>query len=98
MMQGFAEKKAEKLIRVNIDYSEKIDAITISGDFFIHPEEAVELMENQIKGLALSELDLISPRISSLINSHDIRLIGITPQIIEEVVKEAVKISKEERC
>lgn len=90
-MQGFAEKKVEKLVRVNVDYTDRIESITISGDFFIHPEESLEIIEKDLTGLKLSKLDTINERISTLIEYYNIQLIGITAQVIEEIIKEAVK-------
>lgn len=89
-MEGFAEKKAEKLIRVNVDFSDRIEGIMISGDFFIHPEEALEAIESLLTGLKLTELDHISSRIAGLLAANEIQLVGVTPEIIQDVVKEAV--------
>ncbi len=90
-MHGFAEKKAEKLIRVDVDYSDRIDNITISGDFFVHPEELLELVEESVVGIKLSELDSVADRVDAIMNAKNIQLIGITSKDIEEVVREAVK-------
>lgn len=90
-MKGFAEKKAEKLLRVNVEYTDIIESIEISGDFFVHPEESLTLLENAINGLKVTELDLVVPRIVSVVNSNSIDLVGITPYDIRDVVKEAVK-------
>ncbi len=90
-MQGFAEKKDEKLVRVNVEFSDKIDSIIISGDFFIHPEESIELIENGIKGTGLSSLDTVSWTIKKLVAENRIDMIGVSPETIQEAIKEAVK-------
>ena len=89
-MHGFAEKKSGKLVRVNIEYGEKIEDITISGDFFIHPEESLELIEKRLRGLRISELHDVSGIVSDLIWNNHIELIGITPETISEAIREAV--------
>lgn len=90
-MQGFAEKKSDKLVRVNVDYTDRINSISISGDFFIHPEEFLEEIEKTIKGTKISEISKIGSRVSDLLKSNKVETIGITPEIIEELVREAVK-------
>ncbi|MBI4020535.1 MAG: hypothetical protein HY367_04330 [Candidatus Aenigmarchaeota archaeon] len=85
-MQGFAEKKAEKLIRVNVDFAERIEGITISGDFFVHPEECLALIEESLVGLDVNEIGNAAKMISGVMESNSIQLIGITPEIIQEVI------------
>ena len=90
-MQGSAEKKADKLVRVNLEYSDRIEFIEISGDFFIHPEESLKLIEKELTGLRLARLDQIAEKITSLIEYYNIQMVGITPDVIEDVIKEAVR-------
>ena len=88
-MQGFAEKKADKLVRVNLEYSDRIESIEISGDFFVHPEESIDMIEKELTRLSLSKLDQIAEKITSLIEYYNIQMVGITPDVIEDVIKEA---------
>ncbi len=40
-----------KLLKIFLDYDEKsnlINELSITGDFFAYPEEAIELMENKL--------------------------------------------------
>ena len=48
--------KSQKLIRIVLEYDERentINSITISGDFFLYPEEALETLEVQLIGTKL---------------------------------------------
>jgi lipoate-protein ligase A len=48
--------KSQKLIRIILDYDETentINSITISGDFFVYPEEALEALEAHLIGTKL---------------------------------------------
>ena len=48
--------KSQKLIRVNLEYDETentINWITIAGDFFLYPEEALESLEADLIGIKL---------------------------------------------
>jgi hypothetical protein len=48
--------KSQKLIRIMLEYDEiedTINRITISGDFFLYPEEALELLEADLVGKKL---------------------------------------------
>ena len=48
--------KSQKLIRVMLEYDETentINSITIAGDFFVYPEEALETLEADLIGTKL---------------------------------------------
>jgi lipoate-protein ligase A len=44
-----------KLVRIEMDYDDKIVNISISGDFFMHPEDAIEKIEDALIGIELKE-------------------------------------------
>jgi len=48
--------KSQKLIRITLEYDETnntINSITIAGDFFLYPEEALETLEVDLIGTKL---------------------------------------------
>jgi lipoate---protein ligase len=48
--------RSQKLIRIALEYDERentINSITISGDFFLYPEEALEALEARLIGTKL---------------------------------------------
>jgi lipoate---protein ligase len=49
--------KSQKLIRIMLEYDEAentINRITIAGDFFLYPEEALETLEASLIGIRLN--------------------------------------------
>lgn len=59
--------KLEKMVRIRLDYSSQsrtIISIRITGDFFMHPEDAVEGLEAGLRGADL-KMDILRQRISS---------------------------------
>ncbi len=36
---------------------DRIEKIVISGDFFLHPEDAIEIIERELTGKSLDDLD-----------------------------------------
>jgi lipoate-protein ligase A len=53
--------KLGKIVKIKLDYSKKsqlIHSIKITGDFFLHPEEAIERLEQGLRGIKLEKEDL----------------------------------------
>jgi len=68
-----------KLLKISLDYDENkntIHHIRITGDFFAYPEEAIEILENELKNSLLEQENLLK-KIHSIITEHDIQFIGI---------------------
>ena len=65
--------KAKKLIKISMSYDDKkkvINSIKITGDFFIHPEETLEILESNLVDTKL-EGNQISKKVEiSLKNSE----------------------------
>jgi lipoate-protein ligase A len=92
-MQGVATEKVPggKLLRIKVDYDDKINNVKITGDFFIHPEESVTEIENLLKGTKKDEDEkIIADKISKLVFQKNIQLVGIDPVAISRVTKAAM--------
>lgn len=66
--------KSQKLIRVSLKYDENnntIQSISITGDFFIHPEDAVERLERSLTGVKLDE-ESIMRTINKSLESYEV--------------------------
>ena len=53
--------KLEKLLKIELKFQEKtrhIYSIKITGDFFVHPEEAIETLEASLVGIKLEKESL----------------------------------------
>jgi hypothetical protein len=56
MRRAYNAYKSQKLIRIMLEYDETentINWITIAGDFFLYPEEALEILEAALIGTRL---------------------------------------------
>lgn len=93
-MQGVATEKVPggKLLRIKVEYDDRINDAKITGDFFIHPEESVTEIENLLKGVSRNEEEKnISEKISQFVFWKNIQLIGLDSDAIARVLKAAMK-------
>ena len=92
--RGSATKKISggKLIRVDVVYADQVEQVKITGDFFLHPEELITVIEENLTGteIPLSK-DLLVGRIQSIINNNDATVIGFSPEDLISVLMDAVK-------
>jgi hypothetical protein len=66
--------KSQKLIRVMLEYDETentINSITIAGDFFFYPEEALETLEADLIGTKL-ERDALKEEIDKYLKNFEV--------------------------
>ena len=71
-----------KLLKIFLEYDEKnnrIYEIKITGDFFVYPEEAIELMETKLKNTLMERAQLLE-KIQSIIAEYHIQFIGVDPE------------------
>lgn len=74
-----------KLLRVEADIDGGvINSIKITGDFFIHPETALEKMEDLLKGKKISEAER---SLGQFIEDNCVRIIGFTVSDISDVLE-----------
>lgn len=93
-MKGFAEKKVPggKLVSVRVQYSTVIEKVEILGDFFIHPEEALEEIEKSLKGARIdSPQEELAATVARIVKEKNAEMVGITPEAIAEVIRMAIK-------
>ena len=64
-----------KLLRVEMDYDDKIIKISISGDFFMHPEEGIEKIEKALVGVELKE-ETVFDAIVKIVEEEKIEFFG----------------------
>jgi len=92
-MIGRASKKVVggKLLRIEIEYDDIIHRVTLSGDFFVYPEEALQYIEKNIEGYSVKETnEFFSNIINGVVKKNKIQLIGFTVDDITETLKEAL--------
>ena len=65
--------KSKKLINVSLEYDEDskiINSITITGDFFLYPEESLDKLEVSLIGTKLGK-DVIKQKIEKCLNGSE---------------------------
>ena len=65
--------KSKKLIKVSLEYDEHsntINSITITGDFFLYPEESLDKLEASLIGTKLGK-DTIKQKIEKSLNDSE---------------------------
>jgi lipoate-protein ligase A len=92
-MKGKSSRKIKdgKLLRIDVEYDDKIRNVIISGDFFIYPEESVELIEKVFENTEINETNAyFSSIVKDISKKKKIEFIGITADDIADVLKEAL--------
>jgi lipoate---protein ligase len=86
MRKAHSTYKSEKLIRIMLEYDEienTISSITISGDFFLYPEEALEILEANLVGKRL-EKETLKQEIDNFLK--DIEVYGFNSTSLTEAI------------
>jgi len=94
-MQGKSVYKVPngKLLKIFLDYNKKtksINKINITGDFFAYPEEAIEIMENQLRNTLLDR-EILLNKINSMIKENNIEFIGLNAEGLTEGILMCLK-------
>ncbi len=83
--EGRTDFKAGKLIRIRAKFrDDKIEEIRITGDFYIYPEDFIELLEEKLKGAKIEDVDKI---INEVLEGAE--YIGIDAKSLSMAVREA---------
>ncbi len=88
--QSSKKVQGGKLVRVKILADEYISDIQISGDFFLHPEEAITHIEHNLKNLhKQTPSGEITARIEATLAKNNGAFVGIIPTDLTEVIQQA---------
>ena len=80
-----------KLLKISLDYNNNvISEIRIMGDFFAYPEEAIEIMENELKNSSLNRESLLK-KINSVIKENNIEFIGLNAEGLTDGIMMCLK-------
>jgi hypothetical protein len=88
----YAEFKAPKgVIKVELELEDsKISEISISGDFFMYPEDALERLEGWLVGVRVDRKTLLA-KVKKFYASADVRTPMVEPEHWVEAVMRAVE-------
>lgn len=89
-MTGTASRKVPdgKLVRVEVEADQKLENISIRGDFFIEPPEALHELEERLEGL---EKDFSTGEAMKNLGEVEADLIGFSHRDVVECLREAVE-------
>ena len=74
-----------KLLRIELMHKNNhLLTIKLCGDFFIHPEYSIEDIE---KGLMGTPFNQISQKLSDIIQTKNIQLIGFSPEDLQKAIE-----------
>ncbi|MBN2230961.1 MAG: hypothetical protein JW779_15355 [Candidatus Thorarchaeota archaeon] len=76
-----------KMIKVKLSINnQEIESISILGDFFLHPEEMIEKIEEHLIGCIIDYESLVS-RLEEIIIENKAMLIGISTADIAKAIQ-----------
>lgn len=81
-----------KLIRMDVVYSNQIERVKITGDFFLHPEELITDIEESLAGAEIPILkNVLVDRVEAILNNNSAVLIGFSPDDLISVLMDAIQ-------
>jgi lipoate---protein ligase len=80
-----------KLVRLDVSYDTQIENVKITGDFFLHPEDVLELIQQIIIGsrLPLQKNELII-KIEQLLADQKAEFVGVSVVDLINILDEAI--------
>ena len=96
-MIKFLQKKIPggKLIQVKIDSDEIINQVDITGDFFLHPENLLEHIENIFVGAHIPiNKEILMEKITHTLKENEASFIGASPEDLVNLVEECIQNGK----
>ena len=73
------------MIRINLSYTDKIEYIKITGDFFLHPEENIEKLELELIGANKKEIHKLLEKFFK-----NVEIIGANTDDFNEAITSAI--------
>lgn len=98
-MQGVHTEKAPggKLLRIKVDFNQEggiIEDVQMHGDFFIHPEDFIDDIEQLLVNLDQKDTEeSIAAALNRLVEDEGAELVGVTPEAIAKTFKTALNIA-----
>ncbi len=89
---AYAKQKVRegKLVKVEIEYDEFIKKLSITGDFFLHPEDVLDEIEKSMIGLEKDvSFEVLVSRIHE--TAGNALMIGMSPESLARVIRESLK-------
>jgi hypothetical protein len=75
-----------KLLKIFLEFDKNnnsIKNIDITGDFFAYPEEAIEILEAELRNTIINKTDIIK-KINEVIKKNNVEFIGLNAESLTE--------------
>ena len=97
-MHGNSVYKAPngKLLKIDLDFDPKeklIETVQITGDFFVHPEDSLRMIENRLMGLPLDRA-FIAGSLVQFLAENEIQVFGFQPADLAHALLLAAGLEK----
>lgn len=81
-----------KLVRLELEHDgSRILRAKITGDFFLHPEDALGEMEKSLAGMQINASEPeFSSTLAKVVQSESAELVGFSPEILAKLVVNAI--------
>ena len=80
-----------KLVRLEVTFSHRIEHVKITGDFFLHPEEMLDILVNACIGLPIPfDADMLRKNLDLAMQSQDAQFVGVSIDDLISMLEEAV--------
>lgn len=96
-MNGKSIKKVPngKLVKVSVSFSDLIESIQISGDFFLYPESCIASIEQRLSGIPSNpKIEEVQEIIDQVLREQNAEFLGLTAKDLAEAVVEALNSGK----
>lgn len=81
-----------KFVRIKLIANEYITDLQITGDFFLHPEESISQIEQNLKNLHVqTSEEEIEERIHATLAKNKANLIGVSPADLAQLIHRALQ-------
>ena len=82
--------KAGKLIKIDLRYDVVIREIKIHGDFFLYPEDAITIIQNELIGTKIDKVAIME-KIQLILDTNSIEPFGFTSEQLADAIIGACK-------
>jgi hypothetical protein len=81
-----------KLLKLSVRFGATIETLSIHGDFFLHPEETILLIESALLGMpARSAPDDFRHAIDGVLSANNAQFLGMTSADLADTLSEALQ-------
>ena len=92
MKTNSVTRKFGKMLRLDVTYTDRIESLKITGDFFLHPEETLDQITSELIGVSVPiQKEILFRKIKYVMESNEAEVIGITLEEILNTLEEATK-------